>query len=320
MKKKIIIVSGEPNSVNSEIIYKSWKKINKNLKRKIFLVSNYNLLKSQFKKLNYSIELQKVNYEDKISSNKLKVIDVNLNFKDPFKISKKSVSKYILNSLNLAHKLAINKDVGGLINCAIDKKSLNKNKIGVTEYLSSKCKVINNSEVMLIFNKKLSISPLTTHIDIKDIKKKLNSKIIITKISTINKWFYEKFKKKPKFAVLGLNPHNSEFRKESEEKKIIIPAINKLKKRGMKIAGPFSSDSFFIQNFKNFNIIVGMYHDQILTPYKAIFKFDAINVTLGLKYLRVSPDHGTAVNLIKKNKADSSSLLSCIYFVNKFSK
>ena len=63
-----------------------------------------------------------------------------------------------------------------------------------------------------------------------------------------------------------------------------------------------------------------MYHDQILTPYKAIFKFDAINVTLGLKYLRVSPDHGTAVNLIKKNKADSSSLLSCIYFVNKFSK
>ena len=320
MKKKIIIVSGEPNSVNSEIIYKSWKKINKNLKRKIFLVSNYNLLKSQFKKLNYSIELQKVNYEDKISSNKLKVIDVNLNFKDPFKISKKSVSKYILNSLNLAHKLAINKDVGGLINCAIDKKSLNKNKIGVTEYLSSKCKVINNSEVMLIFNKKLSISPLTTHIDIKDIKKKLNSKIIITKISTINKWFYEKFKKKPKFAVLGLNPHNSEFRKESEEKKIIIPAINKLKKRGMKIEGPFSSDSFFIQNFKNFNIIVGMYHDQILTPYKAIFKFDAINVTLGLKYLRVSPDHGTAVNLIKKNKADSSSLLSCIYFVNKFSK
>ena len=89
---------------------------------------------------------------------------------------------------------------------------------------------------------------------------------------------------------------------------------------GFNINGPFVSDSFFIKDFKNYNVIVGMYHDQVLIPFKSIFKFDAINITLGLKYLRVSPDHGVARNLIKKNKANYKSLLKCIKFINKFGR
>ena len=73
-------------------------------------------------------------------------------------------------------------------------------------------------------------------------------------------------------------------------------------------------------NYKNYDVLIGMFHDQIITPFKTIYKFDAINVTLGLKYLRVSPDHGTAKNLIKKNKADPTSLLKCIQFINKFGR
>ncbi len=119
---------------------------------------------------------------------------------------------------------------------------------------------------------------------------------------------------------MGLNPHNSEMRNESEEKKIIIPAILKLKKLGLSVSGPLVSDSIFINDYKKYDVIMGMYHDQVLAPFKALYKFNAINITLGLNYLRASPDHGTASNIIKKNKAIETSLLNCIYIVNKLKK
>ena len=101
--------------------------------------------------------------------------------------------------------------------------------------------------------------------------------------------------------MLGLNPHNSEFRNSSEETQIIKPCVNNLIKKKIKIYGPFSSDQMFLNKmYKKFDVIVGMYHDQVLTPLKIISGFNAINITLGLKYIRVSPDHGTAKNLIKK--------------------
>ena len=127
-------------------------------------------------------------------------------------------------------------------------------------------------------------------------------------------------KKKPKIAVLGMNPHNAEFRENSEEKKIIIPAIKQLKKLKFNLDGPLVADTIFINDYKKYNVIVGMYHDQVLAPFKSIFKFNAINITLGLKYLRLSPDHGTATNIIGKNKADITSFLKCINFIKKFSK
>ena len=109
------------------------------------------------------------------------------------------------------------------------------------------------------------------------------------------------FKRRPKFCVLGLNPHNAEFRGNSEEK-IILPAVKKLNKLGINVKGPLSADNIFIKDFINYDVIVGMYHDQVLTPFKTLFKFDAINITVGLKYLRTSPDHGTAINMIKKKE------------------
>ena len=126
--------------------------------------------------------------------------------------------------------------------------------------------------------------------------------------------------RKPKIGVLGLNPHNAEFRENSEEKRVILPSILKLKKRGIKVDGPLVSDTVFINEYKNYDIIVGMYHDQVLSPFKTIYKFDAINITIGLKYLRVSPDHGIAKNLVGKNKANVISFLKSIEFIEKFKK
>ncbi len=319
--KKIILVGGDPNSINSEIILKSWRKINSSLKKKIYLIYNFRLIKEQSQKLNLSTKICKINnLDDKNEEGSLKVINVNLKYNNAFNISHKQASIFINNSFNLAHDLSVNNDVLGLINCPIDKNLLKKNNIGVTELLASKCKVKNNSEVMLIRNKKFSVSPITTHIDIKDVSKNLKSKIIFNKILTIQKFFKKYFYKNPKIGILGLNPHNAEMRKNSEEKKIILPAIMKLKRKGVILSGPLVADTLFLNEFKKFDIIVGMYHDQVLAPFKSIFKFDAINITLGLKYLRVSPDHGVAKNLIGKNKANPKSLIECINFINKFGR
>ena len=318
--KKIIIFTGDPNSVNSEIIFKCWRKISNSLKKKIYFISNFQLLKKQFRKLNYSSKMVKVNdIEEYPNVDKMKIYDVNFEFRNPFKIERKKTSIFIKRSLNIAHNFGMKKNVIGIINCAIDKKLLNNKGYGVTEFLASKCKVKKDTEVMLIKSKKLSVSPITTHLNLNNVSKKISKQIIIKKINTIHNWFKKIYKRKPKIAVLGLNPHNSEFTKTSEERRIILPVILKLKKRGINLKGPFAADTIFINDYKNFDVVVGMYHDQVLAPFKTIFKFDAINITLGLKYLRASPDHGTAVSLIGKNKANPESLIQCVKFFNNFS-
>ena len=316
---KIVIITGDPNSINSELIYKSLKKIKKSIKNKIYLISNYNLLKNQLKKLKYNLKLCEVkSLEEKGKKGEIKLLNIELKYKNPFKVNKLNASNYVLKSLDLGHALASkNKDVG-LINCPISKELLKKDKIGVTEYLSSKSKIKVGSEAMLISNNKLAVCPITTHIDIKDVSRKIKKKIIINKIITINKWFQTKYKKKIKVGVLGLNPHNAELRKNSEEIKNIIPAINSLKKKGVSVDGPLVADTVFIKDYKKYHVLVGMFHDQVLTPFKTLFKFDAVNITLGLKYIRVSPDHGIAKNLIFKKKANPESLIKCINLINKF--
>ena len=115
-----------------------------------------------------------------------------------------------------------------------------------------------------------------------------------------------------------MNPHNLELSKDSEERRIILPAINSLKNMNLKIYGPFPADTIFLNLKKyNFDVIVGMYHDQVLTPFKTIYGYDAINITLGLKYIRISPDHGIAKDLIAKNKASPKSLISALSFIRK---
>ena len=150
--------------------------------------------------------------------------------------------------------------------------------------------------------------------------KSINKFLIINKIKTIDLWFKKKVRKKPKFVILGLNPHNAELNKNSKENKIIIPAVKTLKKLKINIRGPIPADTIFINEYKKYDVIVGMYHDQVLAPFKALYKFNAINLTAGLKYLRVSPDHGVAIDIIKKNKSNVTSLLKCIKTINKLGK
>ena len=318
MSKKIIVFTGDPNSINSEIIYKCWKKLNYKVRKKTYFISNINLLKSQFKKLKYNLTIAKVrSFKDKTNSNEIKVFDVKLNFKNPFKVKKNDASEFIKNSLNLMHKLGLDNNISGVINLPINKIHLNKKNIGVTEFLALKCKVKKNSEAMLIKSDNFSVSPISTHIDLKKVSKKINKDLIIKKTTTIHKYLKMLLKRKPKIGLLGLNPHNAELRKNSEERTIIIPSIKRLKRKGFNIKGPLIADTVFINDYKNFDVIIGMYHDQVLAPFKTLYKFDAVNITLGLKYVRVSPDHGTATNIIGKNKANITSTIKCFNLINK---
>ena len=247
--KNIAIVAGEPNSINSEIIAKSWKSIK--YKKNIFIIGNYLLIKKQLKKINIRIKLESINNltRERVSD-KLQVLNVPLTFQNPFNVKSKDSSRYVLKCLDLAHNLAKNKSISGFINCAIDKKRTFKVKnMGVTDYLAKKNKV-KNSAVMLIYNKDLAVTPITTHISIKDISKNISRKLVENKIFVLNKFYMHTLKKKPIIALTGLNPHNDELRKNSEECKIILPVINKLRKKKIKIIGPFPADTIF-SNKKN---------------------------------------------------------------------
>ena len=318
MKKTICIIAGDPNSINSEIIFKSWKNLKHKTRQKIIIIGNYDLIYKQNKKIKYKVKLSKITNFDNIKvGNSLKILNVPLKFKDCFNVPMNESSKYVINCLNYAHYLCKKRAINAFINCPIDKNLIKKKGIyGVTEFLGKKNKYKNFSEVMFLHNKKLSVVPLTTHLQIKDISKNIKKNIIIKKVKTIMAYYKKLFQKKPNIAVLGLNPHNCEFEKNSEEIKNIIPAIKVLKKYGS-VNGPMVADNFFKYDYKKYDVVVGMYHDQVLIPFKSFFKFNAINITLGLDYIRISPDHGTAKDIILKSRANPKSLLECIKFLDK---
>ena len=170
---------------------------------------------------------------------------------------------------------------------------------------------------MLIFNKDVSVCPLTTHLPVKNVSKHINKKMIFKKIKLLNIFFKKYYKLKPQIAVTGLNPHCESVDIFDEDEKIVKPTIKSLLKSNLKVFGPFAADTIFLKkNRKKYNIIVGMYHDQVLTPMKTLFEYDAINITLGLPFLRVSPDHGPNEIMIGKNKSNPLSLIKAITFLD----
>ena len=171
---------------------------------------------------------------------------------------------------------------------------------------------------MLIYNKKLSVCPLTTHLPLKYVVKKISKKNIYEKVFLISDFYKKYFNKNPKIGILGLNPHCESIDEFNEDKKIIKPAINNLLKLNYNVSGPFSADTIFLkQNRKKFDVIIGMYHDQVLTPIKTLFEYDAINITLGLPFTRISPDHGPNERMLGKNLSNPLSLIRAIEFLDK---
>ena len=313
-----ILITGEPNSVFLEIFFKV---ISRNkIKSPIILISSKKLLDMQMKKLGFKKKinlLKSLNLkEQKLNNDKINLLNIEYNPKYAFEnISTKSNS-FIENSFNLAFKIIKQNNVHKFINGPISKKTfLDKKFLGITEYISNKFSIKKTG--MLIYNKNLSVCPITTHLPLKLVAKKINKEIIIEKISLIDSFYKKNFNIKPKIAVLGLNPHCESIDKFNEDEKIIKPCVKSLSKI-YNITGPYSADTIFLNdNRKKFDVIVGMYHDQVLTPLKTLFEYDAINITLGLPFMRISPDHGPNEKMLGKNTSNPLSLLKAIKFLDK---
>ena len=324
--KPLIIVSGEPYSVFLEIFYKIFKSsFYKKYKIPIILIGSKNMIELQMKKMKYACKINLIKENDikkiNLNNDKINLIDVKLNFKKPFgKITNKS-SKYIKECFEIAINIMKKKLGFALINGPVSKTHFLHGKYnGITEYLSHKT-YKKNDEVMLIYNKLLSVCPITTHIPLKNVSKKISSNELLKKITTINKFYKTNLKKVPKFAVTGLNPHCESSFKNNEENKIIKPAIKRAQKKNLRVKGPFPADSLFTKNnIKKFDVVIGMYHDQVITPLKTLYNFNAINITLGLPFIRISPDHGTNNQMLGKKKSDPTSLKEALHFLKKLNE
>jgi len=315
--KPIIIVAGEPNSIFFELFFKV---IKKKIKSPIILIASEKLILKQAKILKKKIKINIVNKTEilkkKNNLKKINLINVDFNQSSAFdKITIKS-NDYINRCFKKAIKLLKNNVTNKFINGPISKKTFLKKKYnGVTEYIADKTNTKNFA--MIIYNKNLSVCPLTTHLPIKYVSKKINQLEIFNKVKLVNKFWKEKFNKQVKIGVTGLNPHCESIDGFNEDKRIILPTIKKLKNLRYNIEGPLSADTIFLKNNrKKFDLIIGMYHDQVLTPIKTLFEYDAINITLGLPFIRVSPDHGPNESMLGKNKSNYLSLLNSIKFLD----
>ena len=315
--KPIIIVAGEPNSIFFELFFKV---IKNKIKSPIILIASKKLIIEQAKilkkKINYNITDEFEIINKKINLKKINLIDVKFKQSSGFtKITSKS-NNYINSCFNIAIRLLKNNASNKFINGPICKKTFLKSKHnGITEYIADKTNI--KKFAMIIYNKHLSVCPLTTHIPIKYVSKKINNIEIINKVKLINKFWKDRFNKKVKIGVVGLNPHCESIDSFNEDQNIILPTIKKLKKLKYNIEGPLAADTIFLKNNrKKFDLIIGMYHDQVLIPIKTLFEYDAINVTIGLPFIRVSPDHGPNESMIGKNKSNPLSLLNSIKFLD----
>ena len=314
----ILIVTGEPNSVFLEIFFKIQKKYK--IINPVILISSNKLLSMQMQKLKFKKKIKLLNpsklNEYNLDNKTINLINVDYNPDLAFeKISNKS-NIFIENSFNLAFKIIKKYKIAKFINGPISKKSfLNKKFLGITEYISKKFETKNTC--MLIYNKNLSVCPITTHLPLKLVAKKISKKVISEKVTLISSFYKKYLNRKPKIAILGLNPHCESVHHYDEDEKIIKPSIKYLSNKH-NLSGPYSADTIFLkENRKKFDVIVGMYHDQVLTPLKTLFEYDAINITLGLPFIRISPDHGPNEKMLGQNKSNPTSLLKAIQFLDK---
>ena len=316
--KPIILIAGEPNSIFFEIFFKAIKL--KSYKSPLILICCKKILLDQMKKNRFKKKLNILEFNKlkkyKFNDNNLNVIDIeckklNKNF------TIKLTNKYLEDSFELAFELIKKKISNKLINGPINKKSfLNRKFLGITEYISERYK--SNKTSMLIYNKHLSVCPVTTHLPIKLVAKHLTKKLIEEKINIIDAFFKKNLNYKPKIAVTGMNPHCESILKFNEDEKIISSVIKSLIKKKVNVKGPYPADTIFLKDNRNkFDVILGMYHDQVLAPIKTLFEYDAINITMGLPFLRVTPDHGPNEKMFGQNRSNPLSLIQALKFLDK---
>ncbi len=316
------ITLGDINGVGPEVIIKSLSD-NRILKYLTPVIYGSTKVLSYYRK---SLGIEDFNYSqvkgDFINFKKVnvvncwdEVVEINMGSVAP------DVAVYAFNALEKGTEDLINEKIDALVTGPINKKLLQSEKFnfpGQTEYISSKCG--QKESLMMMAGDVLKVGLVTTHLPIKDVSQHITKENISSKIKIfIQSLKYDFGINKPKIAVLGLNPHAGEDGLlGKEEMDIIIPVIEDFKNKGFLIHGPYPSDGFFgAAQFRNYDGILAMYHDQGLIPFKTISFEAGVNFTAGLPVIRTSPDHGTAYNLVGKNIASEVSMRSAIFLAKE---
>jgi 4-hydroxythreonine-4-phosphate dehydrogenase len=225
--------------------------------------------------------------------------------------------KYAFKSLEAASLALAQGKVDVLVTAPINKENIQSPEFkfpGHTEYLDEKFG--DGNSLMFLVSDTLRVAVVTGHIPVTQVAQALSVDKILKKIQVLNKSLIQDFQiRKPKIAVLGLNPHAGDNGIiGNEEQQIIIPAINKAKEEGVLAYGPYPADGFFGNStYKQFDAVLAMYHDQGLIPFKTISFNSGVNFTAGLPIVRTSPDHGTAYDIAGKNHASEESFRKAIY-------
>ncbi len=321
LKKVILISSGDPSSISTEITIKAIQssKINKNVMP--ILVTDPQIIKDHNKNYtnNYRINeiRDELNFKD-YKDNSFNIIPIKtfekVTLGKPSIKNAMFVKKSILRCVNTQIKSIATAIVTNPINKKIMYQS-GFNYSGHTEFLAS-LSIKKKHPVMMLVTKDLKTIPLTIHVPLKEVSKLISKELIILTIKIAKEYLISYFGiSKPRIIVTGLNPHAGENGDiGTEEEEIIIPAIKEaVDNETYFLSGPISADTAFSDfKRKEYDVAICMYHDQALIPIKALDFFNGVNVTLGLDFIRTSPDHGTGFDIAGKNKADPQSLISAI--------
>ncbi|MBC8484693.1 MAG: 4-hydroxythreonine-4-phosphate dehydrogenase PdxA [Bacteroidetes bacterium] len=311
---KILLTIGDPNGIGPEIILKLFNDKNKIKKYCLKIIGS----KKVFNYYSCLLHTKNINASD--------IID--LPFYNDFKVKKGKINKIAGrmsgDAVRIGTELCLNGEFDAMVTLPISKEALNAGGYkfpGHTEMLTELTN--SKSTVMIMYSNKIIVSPITIHIPIKDVSKLLTRKLLREKFITINNTLLNEFKlRKSSLAVLSLNPHCGDGGLiGNEESQTIKPVIDELSNKGMNISGPFPPDAYFAnKSYRNYNITVSMYHDQGLIPFKMLSSGNGVNYTGGLKFIRTSPDHGTAFDIVGKGIVNNDSTLAAIKLAYKLVK
>jgi 4-hydroxythreonine-4-phosphate dehydrogenase len=316
-KIKLGISIGDFNGIGIEIILKTFLD-----KRMLdfctpIIFGSTKLITSYKKNLNLNIPYNGIKNIDKAIHGKINILnlwkeDINVEIGKPTEIS----GKYAFKSLEAATNSLVKKEIDVLVTAPINKDNIQSEEFkfpGHTEYLESKVK---GESLMILMTDSLRVGLITGHIPVSKVPKAITPNLIKKKVRILHKTLVQDFAiPKPKIAILGLNPHcgdNGVIGREDDE--IIRPTIAEIQDTGKLVYGPYAADSFFgSENYKNFDAILAMYHDQGLAPFKTLSFGEGVNYTAGLDEVRTSPDHGTAYDLAGKDKANINSFKEAVF-------
>jgi 4-hydroxythreonine-4-phosphate dehydrogenase len=269
------------------------------------------------KHLRSNININLIKDLNAVNVNKFNVLT---SYKDDFEINfgeeNIRVGEVAIQSFMKATQALKDGGIDVLVTAPINKHNIQSETFkfpGHTDYLNQE---LEGESLMLMVNDNLRVGLLTDHLAVKDVSEAITPQLIKRKIETIYNSLKQDFKViKPKIAVLGINPHTGDNGVIGDEDDMVLkPSLDKIKKEGKLVFGPYSADSFFgSDNYKQFDAIIASYHDQGLIPFKTLSFGEGVNYTAGLTKIRTSPDHGTAYEIAGKGKADSNSFKKAIF-------